>query len=122
MFIAGWGWGSGGGAGAALIAGAWADGAATLPDIPNGHRDGSLTEKFSNSNDLCATFTSKSLRRTQDIVSLKHRELEGQASPAPGKEKCKYTSDGAQDSQHSTDAFGRGVWGVGEHLECSFCS
>ena len=101
MFIAGWGWGSGGGAGAALIAGAWADGAAILPDIPNGHRDGSLTEKFSNPNDLCATFTSKSLRRTRDIVSLKHRELEGQASPAPGKEKCKYTSDGAQDS-HNT--------------------
>lgn len=101
MFIAGWGWGSGGGAGAALIAGAWADGTATLPDIPKAIEMGLSLRNSPTQNDLCVTFTSKSLWRTRDIVSLKHRELEGQGSPAPGKEKCKYTSDGAQDS-HNT--------------------
>lgn len=68
--------------------------------------------------DVCVTSTSKSLGRTRHAASLKHRELEGHASPAPGKEKRKCTSDGAQDS-HNTQMMLLGG-GCGEHLEYSF--
>lgn len=58
------------------------------------------------------TSTSKSLGKTRHAASLKNRELEGHASPAPGKEKWKCTSDGAQDS-HNTQVMllggGRGA-------------
>ena len=101
-----------------LIAGAWADGAATLPDIPNGHSEASLTEKFSSPNDVCHFHFQ--ITGENSARSLTQKQGVGRSRlPSTREEVEMYIRRRSRLTQHSSDAFGRG-WGGGEHLECSF--